>query len=221
MKRPFYFLLGLLFLSMAISSCESDSDPNAGIIGSEDSLQLRFNDTTTLVAFIEKDDTLRSDGTERVLLGSYYDPIFGKTSSSFYSSFTMAQSFASNANMLFDEKSLEPMYKLHLGQPGSSFTFEVAEKIGLSPAYIDEAKEKLSTEKVYMDKLLNKLQAEKNVIARLRKDLQKQMSKTTAEKREFQELSEKAISFILRCFEPDPDKRATSSELLDDPFITE
>ena len=37
----------------------------------------------------------------------------------------------------------------------------------------------------------------------------------------FQELSEKAISFILRCFEPDPDKRATSSELLDDPFITE
>jgi mitogen-activated protein kinase kinase kinase 5 len=36
-----------------------------------------------------------------------------------------------------------------------------------------------------------------------------------------QELSEKAISFILRCFEPDPDKRATSSELLEDLFIAE
>ena len=39
--------------------------------------------------------------------------------------------FASNANMLFDEKSLEPLYKLILGQAGSSFTFEVAQKNGI------------------------------------------------------------------------------------------
>lgn len=103
-----------------------------------------------------------------------------------------------NACMLFNSKTLKPLYLLQIGEPGSSFTFEVAEKIGLSPAYIDEAKEKLSTEKVYMDKLLNKLQAEKNVIARLKKDLQKQMSKTTAEKREFQELSEKATESLFR-----------------------
>jgi len=30
--------------------------------------------------------------------------------------------------MLFDEKSLEPLYKLVTGQTGSSFTFEVAQK---------------------------------------------------------------------------------------------
>ena len=30
--------------------------------------------------------------------------------------------------MLFDEHSLEPMFKLALGQAGSSFTFEVAQK---------------------------------------------------------------------------------------------
>jgi DNA mismatch repair protein MutS2 len=30
--------------------------------------------------------------------------------------------------MMFDEKSLEPLYKLALGQAGSSFTFEVALK---------------------------------------------------------------------------------------------
>ncbi|MEP6805203.1 MAG: DNA mismatch repair protein MutS, partial [Flavobacterium sp.] len=39
--------------------------------------------------------------------------------------------FATNANMMFDEKSLEPMYKLALGQAGSSFTFEVALKNGI------------------------------------------------------------------------------------------
>ncbi len=125
---------------MAISSCESDSDPNAGIIGSEDSLQLRFNDTTTLVAFIEKDDTLRSDGTERVLLGSYYDPIFGKTSSSFYSSFTMAQSFVSNANMQIDSVILTMRADGGYGDL-SKFTgyqvlqvFEVTEDIPTAPA---------------------------------------------------------------------------------------
>ena len=30
--------------------------------------------------------------------------------------------------MLFDEHSLEPKYRLALGQAGSSFTFEVAQK---------------------------------------------------------------------------------------------
>lgn len=35
------------------------------------------------------------------------------------------------------------------------------------------------------------------------------------------ELSDRAKSFILRCFEPDPDVRSSAAELLDDPFLTE
>ncbi|XP_033214857.1 mitogen-activated protein kinase kinase kinase 15 isoform X2 [Belonocnema kinseyi] len=35
------------------------------------------------------------------------------------------------------------------------------------------------------------------------------------------ELSERAKSFILRCFEPNPDVRANAAELLEDPFLTE
>ncbi|ODM99863.1 Mitogen-activated protein kinase kinase kinase 15 [Orchesella cincta] len=35
------------------------------------------------------------------------------------------------------------------------------------------------------------------------------------------EMSERAKKFILKCFEPDPDKRATAAELLEDPFLTE
>jgi len=96
-----------------------------------------------------------------------------------------------NACMLFNSKTLKPLYQLHIGEPGSSFTFEVAEKIGLPKAIIDDAKSILSDEKISMDKLLNQLQLEKNNIVKLKRDLQKQMSKTTAEKREFKDLNEK------------------------------
>ena len=48
--------------------------------------------------------------------------------------------FAENACMLFDEKDLNPLYKLKIGQPGSSYTFEVASNIGISKSIIDEAR---------------------------------------------------------------------------------
>lgn len=96
-----------------------------------------------------------------------------------------------NACMLFNSRSLKPLYQLQIGEPGSSFTFEVAEKIGLPEEILSEARQKLSREKIRMDELLNQLQAEKNTLIRLRRDLQKQMSKTTAEKREFQSLSDR------------------------------
>lgn len=35
------------------------------------------------------------------------------------------------------------------------------------------------------------------------------------------QLSERAKQFILRCFQPDPDKRVTAGELADDPFLAE
>jgi len=96
-----------------------------------------------------------------------------------------------NACMLFNSKTLKPLYQLHIGEPGSSFTFEVAQKIGLPIEIIEEAKQKLSKEKLQMDKLLSQLQLEKNILAKIKRDLQKQMGKTTAEKREFQQLNDK------------------------------
>lgn len=48
--------------------------------------------------------------------------------------------FAENACMLFDEKKLNPLYKLKVGQPGSSYTFEVAKNVGLPINLIDQAR---------------------------------------------------------------------------------
>jgi DNA mismatch repair protein MutS2 len=74
---------------------------------------------------------------------------------------------AINASMLFDRDTLAPLFKLHIGQPGSSFTFEVAEMIGIPQAIITRAKTKLDKRKVELDALMGDLQKEKGKIAKL------------------------------------------------------
>ena len=69
---------------------------------------------------------------------------------------------ARNGCMLFNTQTLEPTYQLSIGQPGSSFTFEVAEINGIPKALIEAAKNKLSTQKVQMDEMLASLQDEKS-----------------------------------------------------------
>jgi DNA mismatch repair protein MutS2 len=68
---------------------------------------------------------------------------------------------AINGCMLFDRQSLEPTYQLSVGQPGSSFTFEVATTNGIPQAMIEKAKGLLSEQKVAMDYLLGSLQEQK------------------------------------------------------------
>lgn len=100
MKRVVFILTALFLGSSLMISCESEADPNDGIIPVTDSLLLRYSDTTTLIGFIEKDDTLRTDVTEFVILGSCHDPVFGKSTASFYSTFTMVQSVSSSTAVI-------------------------------------------------------------------------------------------------------------------------
>ena len=68
---------------------------------------------------------------------------------------------ATNANMQFDQQSLEPLYLLNTGQAGSSFTFEVAQKNGIPFSLINRAKKKVEREKIRLDKTIAKLQEER------------------------------------------------------------
>jgi DNA mismatch repair protein MutS2 len=74
---------------------------------------------------------------------------------------------AINGCMLFDTETLEPLYKFSLGQPGSSFTFEVAQINGIPMELIEDAKTRLDDRKVAMDRLLGELQKEKTYLERL------------------------------------------------------
>lgn len=77
---------------------------------------------------------------------------------------------AVNGCMLFDTETLEPLYKFSHGQPGSSFTFEVAQINGIPIELIEDAKTRLDDRKVNMDRLLNELQKEKTYLERLNKE---------------------------------------------------
>jgi DNA mismatch repair protein MutS2 len=79
-----------------------------------------------------------------------------------------------NANMQFDERSLEPLYKLFIGQAGSSFTFEVAQKNGIPYSIINKAKKRVETEKIRLDKTISKLQKERSRLQKNSDNLEKQ-----------------------------------------------
>ncbi|MEN8764267.1 MAG: endonuclease MutS2 [Wenyingzhuangia sp.] len=82
-----------------------------------------------------------------------------------------------NANMAFDSKTLEPLFMLLIGQPGSSFTFEVAQKNGIPFSLINRAKKKIDKSKVRFDKTISKLQQERSNLQRNTLDMELQSSK--------------------------------------------
>jgi len=78
-----------------------------------------------------------------------------------------------NGAMAFDEKSLLPLYQLNVGKPGSSYTFSIAERIGLSPELINRARELVEENHFSLDKLLNKTEQDLRKIELKEKDLQR------------------------------------------------
>ncbi|MFM9825383.1 endonuclease MutS2 [Flavobacterium sp.] len=99
--------------------------------------------------------------------------------------------FATNANMLFDEKSLEPMYKLALGQAGSSFTFEVAQKNGIPYSLINRAKKKIEVGKVRFDKTIATLQKERSKMEKTSQTLKEEETKAREEGRKMETINVK------------------------------
>ncbi|MDH2207937.1 MULTISPECIES: endonuclease MutS2 [Empedobacter] len=107
---------------------------------------------------------------------------------------------AINACMLFDKKTLEPLYRLEIGQAGSSFTFEVAEKNKIPFRLINRAKKKVESEKVSLDKTILKLQQEKFEIQKT-KDHVEELRETNIEHNEKLEQTNEKIQQKLYDFQ--------------------
>jgi DNA mismatch repair protein MutS2 len=80
-----------------------------------------------------------------------------------------------NGAMQFDEVKLEPLYRLVIGKPGSSYTFAIAERIGLPKNLINRARKLVDTHHFELDKLLNRTEQDLQLVQKERRELHKKL----------------------------------------------
>ena len=91
-----------------------------------------------------------------------------------------------NGAMAFDESNLQPLYKLIIGKPGSSYTFSIAERIGLDHRLIQRARDLVEEDHFRLDKLLNRAEQDLQRIQQKEKELQKLLHENDKLKKEMQ-----------------------------------
>jgi len=98
-----------------------------------------------------------------------------------------------NAAMLFNRKTLSPLYELETGKPGSSFAFEIAEKTGLSPEILKSAKSKTDDRQLDFEEVLKKAMEEKRKIRRTKRKIRAEESEISELKSKYK----KGAEFVL------------------------
>jgi DNA mismatch repair protein MutS2 len=96
-----------------------------------------------------------------------------------------------NGAMQFDEVKLEPLYQLVIGKPGSSYTFAIAERIGLPKHLINRARKLVDTHHFELDNLLNRTEQDLQLVQQERKELHKKLKENDSLKTELDKVLNK------------------------------
>lgn len=96
-----------------------------------------------------------------------------------------------NGAMAFDEARLEPLYQLTTGKPGSSYTFAIAQRSGLSPKIIERARELTQREHFKLDKMLHRTEQQSVRLGDKEKELDKLIRENQKLKKNYEELTDK------------------------------
>ena len=96
-----------------------------------------------------------------------------------------------NGAMQFDEVKLEPKYQLVIGKPGSSYTFAIAERIGLPKNLINRARKLVDGHHFELDKLLNRTEQDLQLVQQERKELHKKLKENDSLKLELDKVLHK------------------------------
>ncbi|MFN8243358.1 MAG: DNA mismatch repair protein MutS [Ferruginibacter sp.] len=96
-----------------------------------------------------------------------------------------------NGAMQFDEKNLLPLYKLVVGKPGSSYTFSIAERIGLDKRLIARARKLVDEDHFTLDKLLNRTEQDLQRLDKEKMELQQLLKENERLKKEMQQVMDK------------------------------
>lgn len=85
-----------------------------------------------------------------------------------------------NGAMLYDRQHLQPMYRLEIGNPGSSFALDIAYKMGLPRDVIDKAKEIVGSDYINLDKYLSEIQRDRRYWANKRQNIREKEARIEA-----------------------------------------
>jgi DNA mismatch repair protein MutS2 len=96
-----------------------------------------------------------------------------------------------NGAMGFDEKNLQPQYKLIIGKPGSSYTFSIAERIGLDKSLINRARSLVDDDQFRLDKLLNRTEQDLRDLEKKEKELHQLVKENERLKKEMEQVMNK------------------------------
>jgi len=96
-----------------------------------------------------------------------------------------------NGAMQFDEVNLLPMYRLVTGKPGSSYTFAIAERIGLPKHLIAKARKLVDDDHFKLDRLLNSTEKDLQQLDKERKELQRLLRENEKLKKEMEVVLDK------------------------------
>lgn len=96
-----------------------------------------------------------------------------------------------NGAMAFDEQRLLPMYQLIVGKPGSSYTFAIAERIGLDKRLIERARTLVDEDQYNLDRLLNRTEQDLRQVEKREKEASKLLTDTARLKKEMETVMDK------------------------------
>ncbi len=138
-KLPFLFTF-LIVIILAFTSCvKSPNKIGAEIMPENSKLKADWTDTTTVYAFAEIIDSVRSDELSYNYLGSIVDPVFGSTIAGIYTEFSLSSlnhDFGPNPQV--DSLILQFAYRGYYGDTNSTLiahAYEMAENIELTSEY--------------------------------------------------------------------------------------
>ena len=78
-----------------------------------------------------------------------------------------------NGAMLYDSHNMNPLFRLEIGKPGSSFAFEIAGKIGLPEKILQNATQKVGKKHIDFDRNLRKIDRDKRYWENKRQKIKK------------------------------------------------
>ncbi|MCC2546389.1 Smr/MutS family protein [Hymenobacter sp. BT175] len=95
-----------------------------------------------------------------------------------------------NGAMRYDPERLQPLYRLEIGKPGSSFAIEIARKIGLPKQIVERATQLVGKDKIRYDRLLEGLEKEKADLEQRSAEAEKQERRMKKAAQEYQDLKQ-------------------------------